>query len=292
MHTQIARRARPSPRALVSLAALAALLLPAAAEAQVVRAGTGADATTARNAFRIDLGGGNVAGGGGLFSDATGARREITWDGVGPGASAPNLMPGNQFQARGNLYTTPGTGLQLSGNAGVGPVDFSDVDASYLGTFAAFSPQKLFRAVGSNVVDVRFVLPGTTTQGATRGFGSIFSDVDLDGTTSIEYFDLQGSSLGTFFAPGIAGDETFSFLGVSFASPIVGRVRITNGNAALGAGVIDGAVVAGAAPIDVVAMDDFVYGEVAAVPEPSTVALVAGGLAALAAAARRRRAAG
>ena len=52
----------------------------------------------------------------------------------------------------------------------------------------------------------------------------------------------------------LAGSETFSFLGVDFQANIVSRVRITNGNVALGPN--------DAPPTtDVVAMDDFIYGE-------------------------------
>jgi hypothetical protein len=56
-----------------------------------------------------------------------------------------------------------------------------------------------------------------------------------------------------------------------FAEPdIVSRVLITNGNAALGPNEEAG--------VDLVVMDDFVYGEpVSAVPEASTLMLLAGG---------------
>jgi hypothetical protein len=86
------------------------------------------------------------------------------------------------------------------------------------------------------------------------------------------FFDLQGNSLGTFFAPVASGG--LSFIGVSFnGNEQVGRVRITSGNAILGPN--------DAPPgTDVVAMDDFIYGEPANanVPEPSTWALLATGL--------------
>ena len=37
-------------------------------------------------------------------------------------------MPANQFQGAGNLYSTPGTELRVSANAGVAPIDFSTID--------------------------------------------------------------------------------------------------------------------------------------------------------------------
>lgn len=267
------------PRCLI--AALALLALTTAASAQLVRSGTGAtvaDITGVRDVFRVDLGGGTVAGANGDFG---GVRREINWDGVPDGFSAPNNLPLNFFNVnspRGAVFATPGTGVQVSANAGnptSTPVQFGNLDPSYPGVFEPFSPQKLFTAIGSNIVDVTFFLPGTATAALTRGFGAIFSDVDLANTTSIELFDGSNASLGTFFVPNFltaAGgptDESFSFLGISYANPTIARVRITNGNVAPGAGVLDQNGNAN----DVVVMDDFVYATPQAVPEPGALAL-------------------
>jgi hypothetical protein len=268
-------RRRRLPRAARPLLVLALVTLagsPLPLAAQVIRSASGASAADASvnagiSAFETDLGA---------------ARRRIRWDGVPDARSAPNAMPANQFQGAGNLYSTPGTHLQVSANAAAGPIEFDNIDPSYSSIFAPFSTQKLFTSIGSNVIDVHFVRAGTTTPGVTNGFGVMFSDVDLANTTSIELFTFGGTSLGKFFAPAIAGNETFSFLGISYATPIIGRARITQGDVALAAGVLDGT------NGDLVVTDDFFFGEVAAVPEPSTVVLVAGGLVALAAAARRR----
>jgi hypothetical protein len=83
--------------------------------------------------------------------------------------------------------------------------------------------------------------------------------VDLANTTSLTFFGPNNESLGTFFAPSFPGDQTFSFLGVDFNSLEVSRVRITNGNAALGPNESPG--------VDLVVMDDFIYGE-PTVPAP------------------------
>jgi hypothetical protein len=95
---------------------------------------------------------------------------------------------------------------------------------------------------------------------ASSGFGAIFTDVDLPNTTSLTFFGASNQLLGTFFVPSALGDQTFSFLGVDFGLPEVSRVRITNGNAALGPNEISG--------LDLVLMDDFIYGEPIAVPGP------------------------
>jgi hypothetical protein len=271
----------------------AALLATGSANAQLVRSGSGATSADAAllaaiAAFQADLGTLN----GNLPVSFAGGRREINWDAVPQAASSPNAFPGNFFngnvagRARGALFSTPGAGFEVSANAGEGPTQFSNINATYPGLFEPFSPQKIFTAIGSNIVDVEFRLPSDqTTIAMTRGFGVVFSDVDLANVTSVEFFDFVGNSLGTFGAPAIAGNETFSFVGASFTDAIVRRVRITNGNSALGGDEVGGT--------DLVVMDDFIYGEpvnaAAVVPEPTTVTLVAGGLAALVAAARRRR---
>lgn len=266
-----------------------AMAIPMTSGAQLIRSAAGANAaaiTPTRDAFRVDLGGGTVAGANGSFG---GLRREINWDGVPDGFSAPNNLPANFFNVnspRGVIFSTPGTGFQVSANAGVAPIQFDNINPSYSGTFEPFSPQRLFTALGSNVVDVSFFVPGTTTPTLTRGFGSVFTDVDLANTTSIQFFDASNTSLGTFFVPALSGAETFEFLGVSYAAPIISRVRITNGNAPLGAGVLDQNGNAN----DLVVMDDFLYGEPLAVPEPSTYALFGiGGLFVVSRLRRRRR---
>lgn len=70
----------------------------------------------------------------------------------------------------------------------------------------------------------------------------------------MEFYEPDGRLLLQRAVPATAGSETLSFLGVSFdAGELVGRVRIVAGNAAPG--------FAEAAALDIVVMDDFVYGE-------------------------------
>jgi PEP-CTERM motif-containing protein len=270
---------------IAALAVLASLTAVSVAEATsiTVFSGTGlnvAQITPSRDAFRAAIGGGVVAGANGSFG---GVRREINWDGVPDALSAPNNIPANFFNVnspRGVVYSTPGTGFQVSANGAVGPIDFGNINPTYTADFAAFSPQRLFTALGSNISDVSFFVPGTATPAVTSAFGAIFTDVDLPGST-IEYFDMLNNSLGVFAVPFVSGNETFSFLGLIFDSPIVSRVRITSGNAALGPN--------DSANTDVVVMDDFIYAEPTAqtpVPEPATLVLLGTGILL---AVRRRR---
>jgi Calx-beta domain len=257
------------PVAALCVAAFA--LAPSAGAAPVVRQSTGADAaaiTPARDAFRADVGGGTVAGAGGLFG---GLRREINWDGAGDGGSDPNPMAANAFGARGVIFATPGQGFVLSQDddnpADPDPdqVRYSTRNATYATAFSVFSPQRLFIAQGSTITDVNFFRPGTESPATTSAFGAVFTDVDQAGSTTLQYFDEAGNSLGTFAAPATAGDGSQSFLGVSFdAGERVARVRITSGNQAITATASPNDVTQGGGG-DVVAMDDFLYGE----PRPS-----------------------
>jgi hypothetical protein len=237
-------------------------------------AGAGpADIQAAVDFFRADLGtlNSNVVG-----SFGTG-RREINWDGVPDSFSAPNLLPANFFNVnspRGVTFTTPGTGFQVSANAATAtPIEFGNIDPSYPTLFRAFSAQRLFTALRSNITDVSFFVPGTTTAALTTGFGAVFTDVDLANITSLQFFDANNASLGLFMIPNFAGDETLSFLGVDFDAAVVSRVRITSGNQVLAPGNTAN---------DVVVMDDFIFGEpiaaAVAMPEPTTLTVLSAGL--------------
>lgn len=260
------------------------------AMAQQVFSATGANASDIQatmDSFRTALGtlNGNVPGSFGA------GRREINWDAVPDAFSAPNQFPGNFFnqnfspRARGAVFSTPGLGFAVSaaaGNPSGAAKDFGDVDPAYVTNFEAFSPQRLFRAIDSTQTDVTFFIPGSTQAATVSGFGVVFSDVDLENTTSLQLFDSGGTLLRTEFARATRGEGTFSFLGVKFDGAPVARVRITSGNAALAPGFHEDP--GAASPTDLVVMDDFVYGE--PVPGPGAGALA---LCGLGVALRRRR---
>ena len=242
------------------------------------------------DAFRTSLGtlNANVVG-----SFGTG-RREINWDGVPDAASAPNNFPANFFNVtspRGVVFATPGTGFQVSANAvnpTSTPIEFGNIDASYPALFRTFSAQRLFTSLGSNVLDVSFFVPGSATPASTRGFGAVFTDVDLANTTSLQFFGIDNSLLFTeFVLPGTIASESLSFLGVSFPEGnVVSRVRITSGNSALGLTEASGR--------DLVVLDDFIFGEPnrvpAQIPEPASLLLMGSGLLGLGALRRKRKA--
>ncbi|HMP02196.1 MAG TPA: PEP-CTERM sorting domain-containing protein [Gemmatales bacterium] len=280
-------------------AVVVVLMATTAAQAQWIVRSVAADnpagIVLTRDLYRTDLGGGTTPGANGLFFDGVNARREINWDGAPATVSAPNFMPANFFNVnspRGNVYSTPGTGFMLSGAAtdgGAGQpaaANFGNIDASYTLTFLQFSPQRLFTPIGSNVMDVHFFVPGTSIPAVTRGFGVVFSDVDQPNLTGFELFDENNNSLGSFFAPEHQQVNGLSFLGVSTidGSSVIHRARIFLGNTALGPGVLDG--VGGN---DLVVMDDFIYGEPVAIPEPATLSLLGAAVLAGALGYQRRR---
>jgi hypothetical protein len=190
--------------------------------------------------------------------------REINWDGVPDDLAAPNIYVADFFndtkppRARGALLSTPGTGLVVSAdgdNPSAASPRFGHINDSYSNIFTAFSGERMFSPIGSNIVDLEFFVPGTNTPAVVRGFGAVYADVDTD-HTAFEYFDAAGKSLGQFKTP--ISNNGLSFLGVAFPEPIVRRVRIAYGTTALGPD--DGP------DNDVAVMDDFIYGEPQAVP--------------------------
>lgn len=235
----------------------------------VVRQASGANAAALQaivDQFRADLGGTNNPNNGQSF---TSGRREINWDGVPDSLSEPNNLPFNFFNVnspRGVIFNAieDETGSALNQFAvsattasGVG-VRFANLNASYETLFQTFSAQRLFMVRNAHMMEVTFVIPGTKIPAGVNGFGLVFVDVDsaTSGNRSlIRVYSADGTQLSAASAPVL--DNGLSFVGISFnAGERIARVVIESGNIPLSATNNDG--VNGA---DIVAMDDFIYGE-------------------------------
>lgn len=214
--------------------------------------------------YRAALGATNNGNNPGPLADG---RREINWDG---GGSIANTVAGTPFNGflvnRGALFTTPGTGFVQAPVAGL-VTTFGN--QTYETIFQPFSLQRLFSAIDSTVTETKFFVPGPdadTKPATTRGFGAIFTDVDLPNgsgpehkngsrkaSTLIEYFGTDGGLLYKNAVPAAPGDKSVSFLGIVFSDARIDKVRITSGDTTPGPND-DGTH-------DIVMMDDFLYGE-------------------------------
>jgi hypothetical protein len=216
--------------------------------------------------FRADLGplNPNVRG-----SFTTG-RREINWDGVPEGSSAPNFLLPDFFNfnsPRGVMFTsTAGPNIlgtiaqpfQVSSSAASGvPVEFGNINPTYTTEFQTFSAQKLFASSpDSNVLEITFFIPGTNIPATVTGFGAVFCDADTP-VTHMQFYDQNGRILLQPNGQIVGIDKGLSFQGVSYSDGTrIARVVIVLGNAPLSAANTDG--VNG---VDVVALDDFIYSE-------------------------------
>jgi len=242
-------------RMIIGFLLILALSACGSSEPQIVT-GTG-DITSVVDQYRGLLGADN---GGDPGTKGVSGYREINWDSLPDEESAPNFYEPDFFnqpeapRARGIVLNTPGEGLMVSANAnnpsGTLP-RFGNINPQYTDIFKAFSEEKLFSPIGSNLVVITFFVPGTNTPASVRGFGAVYTDVDTT-HTAFEYFDKDGNSLGSFETP--ICDGCLSFLGVVFEEAVVARVEVRYGTGALGPDD-------GAGDVDVAVMDNFIFGE-------------------------------
>ena len=255
----------------LAAAALSLVQVAATARAGFITFSVGGNAATSSiqntvDSFRAALGDPNNGNNPGPLVSG---RREINWDGGGASTATSNTSPLTTFtNMRGSTFMTPATGfLQTPLNDPA----LTAINSAYSTTFGAFSPQRIFTPIGSNITDVTFSVPGTNgaSPATVGGFGAVFSDVDLPNVTRLEFFNSANVQIQSLTVlPGTTTNGSFSFLGaVANAGERISRVRITTGNSALGPTDTNGS------PIDVVVMDDFIYSEPIAVPEPPGLVL-------------------
>lgn len=262
------------PRFLAITATVATFAASMAAAAPfgppTVFSATGADAAGIQgtvDAFRDALGPLNppapVAG-------DPGGRREINWDAAPDAVSDPNAFPGDFFnadvapRARGIEFIPlagagngGADGFQLSSTAASGePVNFGRGSG-----FRTFSPERLFAPTGGTTFGLGFFLPeDQTSPGASRGLGIVFSDNDFDSIVPglsnafVSLFDINGGLLFEGFAETTL-NRGLSFLGVLFDEPVISAAIITAGINPLDQPGGDNELT------DLVAMDDFIFGE-------------------------------
>ena len=198
---------------------------------------------------------------GGTAGEQPAGRREISWDGAGANPfNNRNDFPAGFFNSNvksGAVFTTPGTGFRNDS------LKFAELNPEYASQFGVFSPTKIFSPIGVNVMDVLFQVAGQPTPAQVTGFGAVFSDVDVAGGTTIEFFDAGGTRLATVAAPVRSDAAGLSFVGAKFQQAIVARVRITLGTGTLGATVND---ISDGGTADLVVTDNFIYGEPKRIP--------------------------
>jgi hypothetical protein len=187
----------------------------------------------------------------------TEGRREINWDGV-PEELLNKKLPSNFFNPVGeqaNVANQRGLTYSASGNFQVSKTNFAEVNAGAADQFSSFSGDKSFANVSSSLWEVEFQVPAQTERAFVKGFGIVFSDVDLPQSTSLEFFN-DDKSLGKYFVPAKNGSN-FSFLGVYFKNEKVTSIRVQH-NGELDKGQND---ISKNGPVDLITMDNFLYNE-------------------------------
>jgi hypothetical protein len=212
-------------------------------------------------------------------------RRQINWDGIPDGFSDPNLLPGDFFnanipgRARGIEFEATGdtTGFMVSSTEASGqPPAFGFESA-----LPVFSEERLFASVGGSSFDILFYDPlNQTTQATVRGFGAVFSGLQLASPVQLEFFNIANELIATLDPIGTSSGDGLSFFGALFDAPeiakvsVVGDTRFLVENGNFGGPVGDG-----------FAFDDFIFGEPIPVGQvevsaPASLSFVAFGLVA------------
>lgn len=190
---------------------------------------------------------------------ATGGYREINWDAV-PAEMTGKSLPYNFFNTPGdNVPASRQRGLTYEPGAGefrVSATNFVEVNNTTAGEFAAFSGDKTFANITSDLWPIKPEVPGLAEAATVRGFGVVFSDVDVSNSTFLEFFSGD-KSLGKFYAPVHNSENSFSFLGVYFKKEKVTAIRVGH-QGTLASGSKD---ISDGGTADLVVLDNFIYDE-------------------------------
>ncbi|HZH66147.1 MAG TPA: hypothetical protein VEY10_14720 [Flavisolibacter sp.] len=209
------------------------------------------DISTEINRFRNSVGNLNTTPG------AVGGRREINWDGV-PDSMLNKALPTDFFNTVGNnIPASRQRGLVYDdGEFQVSATNFVHLNNEAATEFSSFSGNKSFANISRLDWPVGFRVAGETTPATVTAFGMVFSDVDLEGSVALAFFDGE-KSLGKFFVPPHDANSSFSFLGVKFYNSKITKVKVSHqGKLSDGQKDISQGGVA-----DLVVVDDLIYSE-------------------------------
>jgi len=193
-----------------------------------------------------------------MATGVVGGRREINWDGV-PDSMVGKALPDNFFNPVGGdapVARQRGLVYSAGGEFRVSSANFAEVNSQAASQFAAFSGNKTFANISSNLWEVGFDVAGESRAATIKGFGVVLSDVDLANSTSLEFFNDQ-KSLGKFFAPAHDAATSFSFLGVYFKNERITLIQVSH-DGILSDGQKD---ISDGGAHDLIVMDDFLYSE-------------------------------
>ena len=233
--------------------------------------GDATQTTTFIDSFRTALAGVNN---GNAIGPLTSGYREINWDDVPDEHATPNNLPRGFYNSDG---LNRGVELSVLSNLSGGldgpfrvssiPLErFDDINPTYSETFTAFSGERLASPVEfeSELLDIKFFVPGTYVPAAVRGFGAVFNDVDLQHSATVRFYDQSGSVIRSLSVKNQINDSSFSFAGLVYDDPIIARVTIDLENviAALFKDLSQGGMT------DLVVIDDFIFGEPVALTDP------------------------
>jgi hypothetical protein len=197
--------------------------------APAAQAALSVHSTTYTSLPAFEAAAGGVDNGTTLGEQASGFRR-LNWDSIALDGSDPGstVITAGHVVALSRSRAQP-WGIELGPQVAVAGDGFRSVN-SHAG-FAAFSSPSEWALFNSNTTEMQMVDPAAQTStpvpALTRGLGAVFLNVTGPGTT-IEYFNGQ-TSLGQVTAP----TGATSFAGMLFDNPVVTRVVITLGSAAM-----------------------------------------------------------